>query len=83
MENLAFTGLLTGLFSGEYRQTLILDPLKLFKGFISLKISLKTSLKTIKNNFFKERGFFQNPYFKNTIKTQGALSLAQILSGAK
>lgn len=44
-----------------------IDPLKTlkhFKDFNSLKISLKKVLKTIKNNFFKERGFYQIPLLK-------------------
>jgi len=36
-----------------------LKALKQFKCFNILKISLKTLLKTIKNNFFKERRFLK------------------------
>jgi hypothetical protein len=40
-------------------------PLKPFKGFNILKISLKTLLKTIKDNFFKDREFFKFLLLKN------------------
>lgn len=46
------------------KQGFSLKALKRIKGFNSLKISLKTSLKTIKNNVFKDRRFFQSFFLK-------------------
>lgn len=51
---------------GKYKSLLkALKSLKVFKGFNSLKISLKTVLKKFKDIVFKERRFYQILLLKN------------------